>query len=56
MLLSRTDQTSESVAHRSGFASLVYFTKAFRREVGMTPYAYRKMQRISREPEELPAS
>jgi LacI family transcriptional regulator len=48
-LLARTDQTLESVARKSGFASLAYFTTAFRREVGMTPHAYRQQQRISRD-------
>jgi len=40
---------SENLARQCGFSSLDYFTKAFRREVGMTPLAYRKMQRISRD-------
>jgi LacI family transcriptional regulator len=48
-LLARTDQTSESIARKSGFASVVYFTKAFRREVGTTPNAYRMAQRIVRD-------
>jgi LacI family transcriptional regulator len=49
MLLAQTDKTSESIALRSGFSSLAYFTRAFHREVGMTPYAYRRMRRISKE-------
>jgi LacI family transcriptional regulator len=49
MLLAQTDKTSENIALRSGFSSLAYFTRAFHREVGMTPYAYRRMRRISNE-------
>jgi LacI family transcriptional regulator len=45
MLLTRTDKTCENVAHKSGFSSLEYFIKAFRREVGMTPQTYRRMQK-----------
>lgn len=51
-LLSQTDKTSGSIAHRSGFHSLAYFTNAFRQRVGMTPNAYRKMRRISRDVDE----
>jgi LacI family transcriptional regulator len=56
MLMFQTDQTSESIARMSGFASLEYFTRVFRRMVGMKPQAYRKMRRISRDlgvPEEI---
>jgi LacI family transcriptional regulator len=52
-LLARTGQTNESISRKSGFASLPYFTTAFRREVGMTPNAYRREQRISRDSEDL---
>jgi LacI family transcriptional regulator len=52
MFLSQTDKSSESIAHKCGFASLVYFTKAFRREVGMTPRAYRRMRHVARSLEE----
>lgn len=48
-LLARTDQTSESIARKCCFSSVPSLTKAFRREVGTTPNAYRKMQRISRD-------
>jgi LacI family transcriptional regulator len=48
-LMVQTDQTSESIALKSGFSSLEYFTKVFRRKVGMKPQAYRKMRRISRD-------
>jgi AraC-like DNA-binding protein len=48
MLLTQTDQTIENVARRSGFASVRYFGRAFRREVGITPAAYRRSQRVSR--------
>jgi LacI family transcriptional regulator len=53
MLLAQTDKSSESVAHKCGFASLVYFTKAFRRIVGMTPRAYRRTRRITRDAGEM---
>jgi LacI family transcriptional regulator len=53
-LLTRTDQTLESIVHRCGFASLKYFSRAFRREVGMPPNAYRRMQRMARDSEETP--
>jgi LacI family transcriptional regulator len=49
MLLDRTDKTSHNLAKQCGFNSLEYFITAFRREVGMTPNAYRRMQRISRD-------
>jgi AraC-like DNA-binding protein len=49
MLMVQTDQTSESIARKSGFSSLEYFTRVFRRMVGMRPQAYRKMRRISRD-------
>jgi LacI family transcriptional regulator len=48
-LLERTDKTSKNLARQCGFSSLEYFIKAFRREVGMTPNAYRRMRRISRD-------
>jgi LacI family transcriptional regulator len=49
MLLDRTDKTSKNLARQCGFTSLEYFIKAFRREAGMTPNAYRRMRRISRD-------
>jgi LacI family transcriptional regulator len=49
MLLDRTDKTSKNLAGQCGFHSLEYFITAFRREVGMTPNAYRRMRRISRD-------
>jgi LacI family transcriptional regulator len=48
-LLAYTDQLSERISRKIGFASLAYFTTAFRREVGMTPNAYRRMRRVSRD-------
>jgi LacI family transcriptional regulator len=45
-LLARTDKTSESIARKSGFSSLEYFTKVFRRKVGMKPQAFRRMRVI----------
>jgi LacI family transcriptional regulator len=46
MLLARTDQTIESIVRKSGYRSSIYFTRAFRREVGETPHAYRRKHRI----------
>jgi LacI family transcriptional regulator len=48
-LLAQTDKSIESIAHRCGFASLVYFSRAFRRETGETANAFRKKSRISRD-------
>jgi LacI family transcriptional regulator len=47
MLLTQTDMTVELVAKRSGFAAFEYFVRAFRREVGITPLAYRKHYRVA---------
>jgi LacI family transcriptional regulator len=46
-LLIQTDKLSKQIAHLCGFASVVYFTKAFRHKMGMTPAAYRRSQRIA---------
>ena len=48
-LLAKSDKISELIARRCGFSSLRYFTTAFCREAGMTPAAYRRMQRPSRD-------
>jgi LacI family transcriptional regulator len=48
-LLGQTDQLNEVIARKCGFASLAYFTTAFRRETGTTPNAYRRARRVSRE-------
>ncbi|MBN2580711.1 MAG: substrate-binding domain-containing protein [Pirellulales bacterium] len=48
-LLAQTDKLVEQIARLSGFTSVVYFSKAFRREMGMTPRAYRRKRRISRD-------
>jgi LacI family transcriptional regulator len=48
-LMFQTDETSESIARNSGFSSLEYFTRVFRRMAGMKPQAYRRMRRISRD-------
>jgi LacI family transcriptional regulator len=53
-LLTRTEKIGENIAHKCGFSSLVYFFKAFRREVGVTPNAYRKMRRVSRDSIQAP--
>jgi LacI family transcriptional regulator len=49
MLLAKTDQSREVIAQKCGFASPEYFSKAFRRMVGMKPLAYRKIRRVSRD-------
>jgi LacI family transcriptional regulator len=46
-LLAQTDTNCLTVAKKSGFHSLTYFTSAFRRETGMTPNAYRRTNRLS---------
>jgi LacI family transcriptional regulator len=49
MLLARTDNSRENIAHRCGFASPTYFSMAFHRLVGMKPQAYRTIQRVTRD-------
>jgi LacI family transcriptional regulator len=49
MLLSRTDKNLDRIAQNSGFTASEYFSRAFRREVGMTANAYRRMRRIARD-------
>jgi LacI family transcriptional regulator len=44
-LLSGTDLSVALVAKESGFASLAYFSRAFRRQIGLTPRGYRKRHR-----------
>lgn len=47
MLLSQTDMSVELISRRSGFAAFEYFVRAFRRETGVTPRAYRRSSRIA---------
>lgn len=47
-LLAETTMDSRAVAKRSGFSTVGYFIKAFRRETGMTPRAYRGSQHRTR--------
>jgi LacI family transcriptional regulator len=47
-LLAQTEMNYAIVAKKCGFNSLAYFNSAFRREVGMTPNAYRRMDRSSK--------
>jgi LacI family transcriptional regulator len=49
-LLALTEKTVEAVAHACGQPSAKYFAAAFLREVGLTPIAYRKAHRLSRDP------
>jgi LacI family transcriptional regulator len=46
MLLATSDLSVATVAKKSGFTSLEYFTRAFRKHAGMTPRAYRSSQRL----------
>jgi AraC-like DNA-binding protein len=39
----------DRIAQRCGFKTPQYFCRAFRREIGMTAHAYRKMRRVSRD-------
>ncbi|MBN1488283.1 MAG: DNA-binding transcriptional regulator [Phycisphaerae bacterium] len=48
MLLRETDATAESISRQTGFASLQYFSRSFRRETGLTARAYRSEHRQSR--------
>ena len=54
MLLSGTDMSVALVAKESGFTSLAYFSRAFRRQSGLTPRAYRKKHRLSSGSTHLP--
>ena len=47
MLLSGTIMPVSLVAKESGFTSLAYFSRAFRRQIGLTPRAYRKRHHLS---------
>jgi LacI family transcriptional regulator len=49
LLLSQSDMSIESIARKSGFPSFKHFASLFRREVGVTPRAFRKTNRIHRE-------
>jgi LacI family transcriptional regulator len=53
-LLSGADMSMASVAKESGFTSLAYFSRAFRRQNGLTPREYRKQHRLSRGGSERP--
>jgi LacI family transcriptional regulator len=47
-MLNQTDRNCAAIARKCGFHSQAYFTIAFRREVGMTPNAYRRMDRAAK--------
>jgi LacI family transcriptional regulator len=55
MLLGKSRRNIESIARTCGFTSVQYFTRAFRREVGMTPYVYRQEQGSTSEQDEATA-
>ena len=46
LLLRETDLITTAVARKAGFASVEYFSRAFHREVGMTPREYRQKNRF----------
>jgi LacI family transcriptional regulator len=48
LLLAQSDLSIEAVAEHSGFPSFKHLASLFRREVGQTPRAYRKLQRVVR--------
>jgi LacI family transcriptional regulator len=48
LLLAQSDMSIEAVAEHSGFPSFKHLAGLFRREVGATPKAYRKVQRVVR--------
>ncbi len=41
MLLRETDATTKAISRQTGFASLQYFSRSFRRETGLVARAYR---------------
>lgn len=45
LLIAQSDLSIEAVAKRSGFTGFRHFAEVFRREVGMTPLAYRRLWR-----------
>jgi LacI family transcriptional regulator len=47
-LLAQTGRNCESIARKSGFSSLASFARAFHREVGMPPNAYRQTKLLAR--------
>lgn len=46
-MLSSTDYPMSRLARECGFASMAYFSRAFRRRFGLTPRDYRKRHRLS---------
>lgn len=46
-LLAQSDRSCESVARRCGYSSLTCFTRAFHRETGVPPNAYRRSHKLS---------
>ena len=45
MLLEKTNRSVSDIAAKCGYASLAYFTKTFKRIIGMSPKGYRKVQK-----------
>ena len=45
MLLEKTNRSVSDIAAKCGYASLAYFTKTFKRIIGMSPKEYRKVQK-----------
>lgn len=54
-LLETTDDAIASVSQKSGFETDVYFMRQFKRHVGMTPTAYRRIYRQSAAQETRPS-
>jgi LacI family transcriptional regulator len=48
-LLARSEKTVDAIAHACGHVSAKYFAAAFIREIGLSPTAYRKAHRFSRD-------
>ena len=49
LLLSQSDMPIETIARKSGFPSFRHFASLFRRELGVTPRAFRRTHRIHHE-------
>lgn len=45
MLLEKTNRSVSDISEKCGYASLAYFTKTFKRVIGMSPKEYRKAQK-----------